>query len=76
MNLILAVIVAWTALSIGLAASGAPDTRLVDAVVEGTSARTATIDPEGSRIEPGPDLYFTLLRNLARDLKACLAPAG
>jgi zinc transport system substrate-binding protein len=52
------------------------DTRLVDAVVEGTSARTATIDPEGSRIEPGPELYFTLLRNLARDLKACLAPAG
>jgi zinc transport system substrate-binding protein len=52
------------------------DTRLVDAVVEGTSARTATIDPEGSRIEPGPELYFTLLRNLARDLKACLAPPG
>jgi zinc transport system substrate-binding protein len=50
------------------------DTRLVDAVAEGTPARTATIDPEGSRIEPGPDLYFTLLRNLARDLKACLVP--
>jgi zinc transport system substrate-binding protein len=52
------------------------DTRLVDSVVEGTPARVGTIDPEGSRIEPGPDLYFTLLRNLARDLKACLAPAG
>jgi zinc transport system substrate-binding protein len=52
------------------------DARLVDAVVEGTPARVGTIDPEGSRIEPGPDLYVTLLRNLARDLKACLAPAG
>ncbi len=52
------------------------DTRLVSAVVEGTSARVGTIDPEGSRIEPGPDHYFTLLRNLAKDLKACLAPAG
>jgi zinc transport system substrate-binding protein len=52
------------------------DTRLVTAVVEGTPARVGTIDPEGSRIEPGPDHYFTLLRNLARDLKACLAPAG
>jgi zinc transport system substrate-binding protein len=52
------------------------DTRLVTAVVEGTSARIGTIDPEGSRIEPGPDHYFALLRNLARDLKACLAPAG
>jgi zinc transport system substrate-binding protein len=50
------------------------DTRLVSAVVEGTSARVGTIDPEGSRIEPGPDHYFTLLRNLAKDLKACLAP--
>jgi zinc transport system substrate-binding protein len=52
------------------------DARLVNAVVEGTPARVGTIDPEGSRIDPGPDLYFSLLRNLARDLKSCLAPAG
>jgi zinc transport system substrate-binding protein len=52
------------------------DTRLVNAVVEGTPARIGTIDPEGSRIEPGPDLYFTLLRSLAKDLKACLASTG
>jgi len=52
------------------------DTRLVNTVVEGTSARVGTIDPEGSRIEPGPDHYFVLLRTLARDLKACLAPEG
>lgn len=50
------------------------DTRLVDNLVEGTRARTGTIDPEGSRIEPGPDLYFTLLHNLAKDLKSCLTP--
>jgi zinc transport system substrate-binding protein len=52
------------------------DPRLVDALVEGTAVRIGTVDPEGSRIEPGPDLYFALLRNLARDLKACLAAAG
>jgi zinc transport system substrate-binding protein len=52
------------------------DTRLVDAVVEGTRARIGTIDPEGSKIEPGPDHYFALLRTLAHDLKACLAPTG
>ena len=50
------------------------DTRLVNNLVEGTRARTGTIDPEGGKIEPGPDLYFTLLRNLAQDLKSCLAP--
>jgi zinc transport system substrate-binding protein len=48
------------------------DTRLVDNLVEGTRARTGTIDPEGSKIDAGPDLYFTLLRTLAKDLRACL----
>jgi len=52
------------------------DTRLVDNLIEGTRARTGMIDPEGSKIEPGPDLYFKLLRNLASDLKACLASVG
>ena len=50
------------------------DTRLVNNLIEDTRARTGTLDPEGSRIEPGPDLYFTLLRNLTKDLKSCLAP--
>jgi zinc transport system substrate-binding protein len=52
------------------------DTRLVNNLVEGTRARTGTIDPEGSKIEAGPDLYFTLLRTLANDLKTCLAQPG
>jgi zinc transport system substrate-binding protein len=52
------------------------DTRLVDNLVEGTRARTGTIDPEGSKIAAGPDLYFTLLRNLAKDLQTCLASVG
>jgi zinc transport system substrate-binding protein len=50
------------------------DTRLVDNLIEGTRARTGTIDPEGIKIEAGPDLYFTLLRNLAQDLRNCLTP--
>jgi zinc transport system substrate-binding protein len=52
------------------------DMRLIDTVTEGTKARTGTIDPEGAKIEPGLELYTTLLRNLARDLKACLAPGA
>ena len=49
-------------------------TRLVDNLIEGTSARSGTLDPEGGRLEPGPDLYFTLMRRLAWDLKGCLSP--
>ena len=52
------------------------DTRLIGTVNGGHQGEDGSIDPEGARIEPGPDLYATLLRNLARDLKACLAPAG
>jgi len=46
---------------------------LVNAAVEGTGARLATLDPEASLLSPGPDLYFDLLRNLAADLTRCLA---
>lgn len=48
---------------------------LVAAVTEGTDARAGTLDPEGVTLAPGPDLYAALMRNLAANLKACLAPA-
>jgi zinc transport system substrate-binding protein len=50
------------------------DTRLVDNLIEGTRARTGTLDPEGGRLDPGPDLYVTLMRRLAADLRGCLVP--
>jgi zinc transport system substrate-binding protein len=49
---------------------------LVAAVTEGTSARSGTLDPEGLSLEPGPDLYFTLMRTLADNLVTCLKPAA
>jgi zinc transport system substrate-binding protein len=49
--------------------------RLVAALTEGTQARSGTLDPEGTNLIPGPQLYFTLMRNLAAGLKACLTPA-
>ena len=49
--------------------------RLVAALTEGTQARSGTLDPEGTNLTSGPQLYFTLMRNLAAGLKACLAPA-
>jgi len=49
--------------------------RLVAALTEDTDARAGTLDPEGLNLEPGAQLYFVLMRNLASSLKACLAPA-
>jgi zinc transport system substrate-binding protein len=46
--------------------------RLVATVTEGTGARAGTLDPEGAGLEPGPDLYPILLRELANGLIACL----
>jgi len=48
--------------------------QLVAALTEGTAARAGTLDPEGLSLEPGPQLYFVLMRNLAGSLKACLTP--
>ncbi|MEQ1717666.1 MAG: zinc ABC transporter substrate-binding protein [Hyphomicrobium sp.] len=49
--------------------------KLVLAVTEGTAARTATLDPEGLTLTAGADLYDTLMRELAHNIKACLLPA-
>jgi zinc transport system substrate-binding protein len=46
--------------------------RLVDTVMAGTSARSAVLDPEGTELTPGPDLYFALMSKLADGLTRCL----
>lgn len=47
--------------------------RLVDVIVEGTAARTGTLDPLGAELEPGPDLYFELLRLNSNSFAECFA---
>lgn len=47
--------------------------KLIQALIAGTSAKTGTLDPEGSTLAPGPDLYFNLLRGLADSLVGCLS---
>lgn len=42
--------------------------RLLATIIEGTGARTATLDPLGATLAPGPESYFQLLNNLADDL--------
>jgi zinc transport system substrate-binding protein len=48
------------------------DPGIVATVMEGTEAGTAVIDPLGSDLEPGPDLYPQMMRNLATSLASCL----
>jgi len=50
--------------------------RLVQVVIEGTAAKTGTLDPIGADIADGPELYFELMRNNAAALKSCLAEAS
>ncbi len=46
--------------------------RLVNVIVEGTDAKAGAVDPLGATIDSGPDLYFTLLRNMAASFEDCL----
>lgn len=46
--------------------------RLIATIIEGTGTRTATLDPLGAALEPGPDLYPLLLTGLADGLADCL----
>ena len=52
------------------------DSRVIDVVTEGTAAEAGTVDPLGAEIEDGPELYFTLLRNLAASFKECMLGIG
>lgn len=45
---------------------------IVDTIIEGTEARAGTLDPEGGTLAEGPELYPTLIRNLAASLVECL----
>lgn len=46
--------------------------RVVGSVTEGTTARTAVLDPEGTTLAAGPELYFELMQRLAGAVKGCL----
>ena len=49
---------------------------LIDTIIEGTSARTGTLDPLGAADPEGPEAYFDLIRNMAASFKRCLVPVG
>ena len=47
--------------------------KLVNVVIEGTEARSGTLDPEAATLDAGPDLYFKLMRGIAGSIKGCLS---
>jgi zinc transport system substrate-binding protein len=51
------------------------DPRIVDVLIEGTSAGKGTLDPEGANLTEGPGLYAELLQGLATGLVDCLNPS-
>ena len=50
--------------------------KLVNAIIEGTPAKTGTLDPEASGIAEGPALYGTMMRSMAISIRDCLAQAS
>ena len=46
--------------------------KLVKTITENTDTGTGVLDPLGTNIKDGPELYFTLIRNMAKSLKDCL----
>ncbi len=47
--------------------------KLVNVVLEGTTAKSGTLDPEAATLEAGPDLYFKLMESIGTSLKTCLS---
>lgn len=47
--------------------------KLVNVVLEGTSAKSGVLDPEAGTLEASPELYFTMMENIGTSLKTCLS---
>jgi zinc transport system substrate-binding protein len=46
---------------------------MVRVVTEGTVVKAAVLDPLGSNIDSGPDLYAQLIEGLANTVSECLS---
>ncbi len=47
-------------------------TKKIDALIRGTTIKTASLDPVGADVAPGPDLYFTVMTRLGQSIRDCL----
>ncbi|NRP19295.1 High-affinity zinc uptake system protein ZnuA [Ensifer adhaerens] len=50
--------------------------KLINVVIEGTPAKSGTLDPEAATLDAGPDLYFQLMEGIGTSLKTCLTSAS
>ena len=55
-------------------ANHSPD--LVAMLAEGSDVRTGVLDPAGSLLDPGADLYEALLAGMATEIAGCLTSSG
>jgi zinc transport system substrate-binding protein len=49
------------------------DPRLVNVLIEGTTAKQGVLDPEGATLDQGPGLYRKLIESVAQSLVDCLS---
>ena len=47
--------------------------KIINTVIEDTDVKVGTLDPLGSNLEAGPNMYIDLLENLSNNLLDCLA---
>jgi zinc transport system substrate-binding protein len=47
--------------------------KLVNVVLEGTKAKSGTLDPEAGTLDAGPKLYFQMMESIGASLKSCLS---
>ena len=44
--------------------------KLVENLIKGTSVKKGMLDPIGTNMLPGPELYFDLMTNLSNSMKS------
>ncbi len=49
------------------------DAKLIAVVTEGTEMKSGVIDPLGATLKDGAELYFNLIRNMAKSIRGCLS---
>jgi zinc transport system substrate-binding protein len=50
--------------------------KLVNVVLDGTTAKAGTLDPEAGTLTAGPDLYVQMMNGIAQSLASCLSQQG